>query len=532
VRRSANSGLVSGASAVAAQYIRMSTELQQYSPENQKRAIAEFAATRNIKIVATYEDAGKSGVSLRSRPALARLLSDVQNQEYRFNYVLVYDVSRWGRFLDVDESAHYEFLCRRAGVNVVYCGESFANDGSSASNIIKTVKRAMAGEYSRELSKKVYAGQRRLAELGFWQGASPGYGLRRMLIAADGRVKGPLQFSERKSIQNDRVILVPGPDHEVALVRRIYEWYVEDGVSAERITDRLNSIGLFNERNVRWTPSAIERILTSETYAGTNVYGRTSCKLGECWRLKYPSDWVRAVNAFQPVVDHVIFEAAQARRYTRTGLVPDDELLDRLACLAQKRGEVNTRLIDVDNTTPSAQTYARRFGSLRNAYRAIGYEPRPLDRFAATYRAARIALDACIQRVTAALEDDGRQLMYGPDGTLISVDEELQIKFVVRIVHHPADRSTPWWQVTWPVRCRPDLLVAVCLDLASHSEPETYVIPRGYMSCGQSVKLHYRSGSHFDLNAFRFPDPGILVDLTARSPLEVLHGIIKARPDT
>ncbi len=45
-----------------------------------------------------------------------------------------------------------------------YCAEQFENDGSPPSTIVKSVKRAMAGEYSRELSAKVFAGQCRLIE--------------------------------------------------------------------------------------------------------------------------------------------------------------------------------------------------------------------------------------------------------------------------------------------------------------------------------------------------------------------------------
>jgi len=62
--------------------------------------------------------------------------------------ILVYDVSRWGRFQDADESAYYEYRCRRAGIQVVYCAEQFENDGSPVSTIVKGVKRAMAGEYT------------------------------------------------------------------------------------------------------------------------------------------------------------------------------------------------------------------------------------------------------------------------------------------------------------------------------------------------------------------------------------------------
>src|SRR6202044_3173163 len=128
-----------------------------------------------------------------------------------------------GRFQDADESAYYEYICRRAGIAVQYCAEQFENDGSPVSTIVKGVKRAMAGEYSRELSVKVFAGQCRLIELGYRQGGMAGYGLRRHLISMDGTGKGMLTRGEHKSLQTDRVILVPGPSEEVAVVREIFD---------------------------------------------------------------------------------------------------------------------------------------------------------------------------------------------------------------------------------------------------------------------------------------------------------------------
>ena len=151
----------------AAQYVRMSTEHQQYSTENQEDCVRQYAARRGIEIVRTYADEGKSGLSLDGRDALKRLLSDVQNRTAEFSLILVYDVSRWGRFQDADEAAHNEFICRRAGLDVQYCAEPFENDGSFGSDIQKMLKRKMAGEYSRELSVKVFAGQCRLIEHGY-----------------------------------------------------------------------------------------------------------------------------------------------------------------------------------------------------------------------------------------------------------------------------------------------------------------------------------------------------------------------------
>jgi DNA invertase Pin-like site-specific DNA recombinase len=191
----------------AAQYLRMSTEHQQYSLENQSTTIQGYAESHEFEVVQTYSDSAKSGVVLAHRSGLRQLLQDVVAGAARYRAILVYDVSRWGRFQDTDESAHYEFLCKSAGVPVHYCAETFANDGTLPSLIMKALKRTMAGEYSRELGVKVLAGQKHLARLGFKQGGVPGYGLRRMLVSATGTPKQELEAGERKSITTDRVIL-------------------------------------------------------------------------------------------------------------------------------------------------------------------------------------------------------------------------------------------------------------------------------------------------------------------------------------
>ena len=51
----------------AAMYVRMSTEHQQYSTENQADAIQKYADQHNFSIVKTFVDYGKSGLRLSSR---------------------------------------------------------------------------------------------------------------------------------------------------------------------------------------------------------------------------------------------------------------------------------------------------------------------------------------------------------------------------------------------------------------------------------------------------------------------------------
>src|SRR5215813_14919403 len=106
-----------------AMYLRMSTEHQRYSIQNQSAAIGHYAKVHGFTIIRAYSDAGKSGVTLRKRPGLRDLLRDVTAGNAPFQAILVYDVSRWGRFQDADEAAHYEFLCKSAGIPIHYCAE-------------------------------------------------------------------------------------------------------------------------------------------------------------------------------------------------------------------------------------------------------------------------------------------------------------------------------------------------------------------------------------------------------------------------
>lgn len=238
---------------LAAEYVRMSTEHQQYSTQNQAQTIREYAERRGIMIVKTYSDDAKSGLIIGGRMALQQMIADVESGEAEFSVILVYDVIRWGRFQDTDESAYYEYRCRKAGMQVAYCAEQFENDGSPNSTIIKSVKRAMAGEYSRELSVKVFAGQCRLIELGYRQGGPAGFGLRRALLNERGEVKTELKRGEHKSLQTDRVVLVPGPDEEVRTVRWIYSQFLKKGLSESEIAAELNERGILTDLGRAWT---------------------------------------------------------------------------------------------------------------------------------------------------------------------------------------------------------------------------------------------------------------------------------------
>jgi DNA invertase Pin-like site-specific DNA recombinase len=356
-----------------AQYLRMSTEHQQYSLESQSLAIQKYAETHGFEVVRTYSDAAKSGLVLRRRIGLQQLLKDVVGGNSGYRAILVYDVSRWGRFQDTDESAHYEFLCKSAGVPVHYCAETFANDGTLPSLIMKALKRTMAGEYSRDLGVRVYAGMKRLTLLGFKTGGIAGYGLRRMLVSASGVPKQELTLGERKSIATDRVILVPGPPHEIQTVREIYRMYVSDRRTLCAIARKLNSNGVPRPGHARWDFSGVRTILTHPKYIGCAVFGRVAKKLNTPAVRVPRSDWILQHGAFEPIVDPATFAEAQKimgkHRCQRT----DGDLLDDLRGLLALKGKLSYTVIKNSPDVMAPGTYSRRFGSLPNAYKLIGY---------------------------------------------------------------------------------------------------------------------------------------------------------------
>src|SRR6266571_6020227 len=359
----------------AAVYVRMSTEHQQYSTSNQMDAIRDYAKRRGMQIVKEYSDEGKSGLSIQGRDSLSQMIQNVQNEEASFSAILVYDVSRWGRFQDADESAYYEYICRRAGVSVHYCAEQFENDGSPVSTIVKGVKRAMAGEYSRELSVKVFTGQCRLIELGFRQGGPAGYGLRRNLVDQAGAPKGELTRGEHKSIQTDRVVLMPGPSEEINTIRWIYRAFVEEGKLEREIADLLNERGLVTDLGRPWTRGTVHQVLINEKYIGNNVWNRRSFKLKRKRVRNSPDMWIRANGVFAAVVDEELFEAAQAIIRTRSCRLSNDEMLDILRRLLEQHGYLSGLIIDEAERTPSSSAYQSRFGSLLRAYELVGFTP-------------------------------------------------------------------------------------------------------------------------------------------------------------
>ena len=500
----------------AAEYVRMSTDHQKYSTANQAAAIHEYAAAHSMAIVRTYEDEGKSGLEIGRRLGLRSLLDDVQNGRVDFEVILVFDVSRWGRFQNSDEAAHYEYLCTKAGVRVVYCAEPFDNDGSPLATIVKGVKRSMAAEYSRELSAKVFAGQCRLVQMGFHQGGSAGLGLRRALVDERREFKALLDRGQHKSIQTDRVVLVGGPPDEVATVHRIYEAFLSRGKSEKEIANDLNQDGIPTDWDRPWSRGTVHQVLTNEKYIGNNVYARTSGKLKKPSAPNPPERWVRCDGAFDGIVSPAAFLRAREIIAARSVRLEDSQMLELLRQLLERVGMLSGLIIDEQDDMPSSTAYRSRFYGLVRAYALIGYDSGRDYEYLRVNRCLRQWRPALVNEVIAALVQNGGTASRNPDTDLITVNGEWTASVVVaRSMELPSGCIR--WNVRFDTGLQPDVTVAVRMDQKNEAAHDYYLVPR-LDTAAWPRHLGFENSAFID--GYCFEDLDILGELAARVRLK------------
>ncbi len=267
----------------------------------------------------------------------------------------------------------------------------------------------MAGEYSRELSSKVKAGQQRIAQMGFHVGARATFGLRRLIIDKDGKPRNLMEFGERKAIQTDRVVLVPGPQAEVDCVKKIFHWFVKDRWNYQQIADYLNELRIKPAAGIRyWTRYQVKLILTSEKYIGTMVYNKTSTRLSTARIYNPEGSWVRTPKAFTPIISRSEFDLAQSRKHENPRKYREKDLLTHLHKIHSTHGFLSGSLLRKLKSGPTPETYVKHFGSIGAAFAAAGYDRQNAPRRAARRsHETRLRLNSAVPWLMGMLEKNG-----------------------------------------------------------------------------------------------------------------------------
>lgn len=338
-------------------YLRRSTDRQEQSIGDQQRVIDAYAATNEIKVLDYYIDDAISGASSEGRDAFLKLITDAKRSNCPFQYVLVYDIKRFGR-VDNDEAGYYRYQLRRNGVEIIYVSEGF--NGDDTDDLLRPVKQWQARQELKDLSKVTIRGLLTRAEGGWWNGGVPPYGYdlayydtngeyvcsvrfmpdgSRQVLNADSEITRTVPKGDRVQFsKKDRSRLLPSDPDRVALIKQIFDWYVQEGIGYKSIAERFNKAGVptpmggrrRTSKEAKWCATTIMSILKNPIYTGDMVWNRLSFakfhKIADGKAVKtrnFPGhgpslngqeNWIIHRNNHQAIITRTRFDQAQKRR--------------------------------------------------------------------------------------------------------------------------------------------------------------------------------------------------------------------------
>ncbi|MFN3077267.1 MAG: recombinase family protein [Alphaproteobacteria bacterium] len=321
-----------------------------------------------------------------------------------------------------------------------------------------------------------------------------------------------LERNQRKSLQSERVILVPGPTEEVSNVERMYRLFVQEGRNETEIAAQLNREGVKTDLGKPWSRGTVHQILTNEKYIGNNLFNRTSFKLKQR-RMRNPSElWIRAERAFQAIVDPEMFRAAQAIISERDRRFTDQEMLDLLAGLLRERGLLSGMIIDEAETLPSSGAFRHRFGSLLRAYRLVGYDPGRDYRYIEINRQLRRLHPEAVARMIAGIEGIGGVVKHDPVTDLLTVNREFTVSMVISR-HRETLTGASRWFILFDTGLCPDISVVARMAPGNEAIRDYYLLP-ALLFDRKPLRLEDINGAFLD--AFRFDDLFFLFVLARR----------------
>jgi len=169
-----------------------------------------------------------------------------------------------------------------------------------------------------------------------------------MLVDQNGQQKIMLKMSEHKSLQTDRVILIPGPEDEVKVVQWIYSVFLNEHKTESEIAELLNAWGLVTDFGRAWTRGTVRQVHTNEKYIGNNVYHRTSFKLKRKHVVNPSEKWIRASGVFTGIVGSALFIRVRELILARSQKLTNQEMLEKLRGLLKQQGHLRQGIASLD----------------------------------------------------------------------------------------------------------------------------------------------------------------------------------------
>lgn len=270
-------------------YCRVSTEEQAsegYSIAAQLQTLRQYAQLYGWEVAEEYIDEGISGKNISGRPAMRKLVADVEMD--KFQAVLVWKISRLSRnMLDtltlLDKFEDY-------GIKFVSYSENF-DTGSPIGRLVVQLMASIAEMERNTLSENVKLGMKQRALEGSWNGG---------IVFGYDTVKKELVINEK----------------EAEVVKLIYHMYA-DGKGLRAISNHLNKVGYKTKRNRQFSINGVAQILDNVIYNG-----RISWLKVENWdtkrrKGKNPNPIV-VDGKHEAIISNELWSIVQARRKSKS----------------------------------------------------------------------------------------------------------------------------------------------------------------------------------------------------------------------
>lgn len=281
-------------------YTRVSTEMQVegFSLEGQLNELISWCAYEKMEVVGIYEEKGKSGKSIEGRPKFQEMLSDIQEERVKCDYICVYKLSRFGRnAADILNSLE---LIQSYGVNLL-CKEDLIDSSQAQSKMMISILGSVSEMERENIIVQSMNGRREKAKQGGWNGGFAPFGY---------------------TLENGELQIIP---EEAEIVRQIFTEFVHGGKGYTTIAKYLNLQGISkrkaknsNREFSDWASSAVKHILDNPLYCGKLTYGRRIKQKKQGTRNEFRTvktkDFITVQGKHEAIISEELFELATIKR--------------------------------------------------------------------------------------------------------------------------------------------------------------------------------------------------------------------------
>ena len=318
---------------LCASYVRLSKEDEDAgnggkdesnSITNQKALIRDYLADHpDLELAGEFVDDGYSGVNF-DRPDFKRMMEEVKNR--RINCIIVKDLSRFGRNY-IEAGKYLEQVFPFLGVRFIAITDDMdtGRKQSDAEQFILPFKNLFNDSYCKDISTKVRSQLAIKRKNGQYVGS----------FACYGYLKDPADHNK----------LIIDPETS-GVVQQIFYWKIQ-GLSADRIAERLNSLGVLcpmeykrsmgmkvstnfrTKGKAQWAPKSVLRILKNEIYVGVMTQGKMTTPSYKIRKLieKPEEEWDRVEGTHEAIIHKDVFDVVQSLLLRDTRISPDEKQL-------------------------------------------------------------------------------------------------------------------------------------------------------------------------------------------------------------